>query len=64
MNCSKFEEGGSDERMDATHMSVSLRLESLSWKALVFSTARYAFNLFFTRETVWYSGYMIWQIFS
>ncbi len=27
MNCSKFEEGGSDERMDATYMSVSLHLK-------------------------------------
>ncbi len=33
--------------MDATHLSVSLRLESRSRKALISSAAPYAFNSFF-----------------
>ncbi len=56
---------GWDERMDATQLSVSLRLELCPRKALISSAASYAFNsFFFQQETVWYSCYMIWLIFT
>ncbi len=53
MNCSKFEEGGSDERMDATHMSVFHSASNRSrGKRSSFPQLGTLSTCFFTRETV------------